>query len=143
VDARIRSHDLGLGTAEPHPAEPMISLDPSHGLVQGLASILIAMTFIIGSPGVMHVMWVVWDSHFRDFTKTEIVLVAICGFGGGLIIITSAIFGLVFGISAIVAARRGNRPAALGVAGVLLNGFCVLLWLFIGVLWAFAVGSRI
>jgi hypothetical protein len=58
-------------------------------------------------------------------------------------ILTSAVFGLICGIKAIFAARRHNRSAALGVAGVLLNGFCVPLWIFIAILWAFAVGTQL
>jgi hypothetical protein len=69
--------------------------------------------------------------------------VAICGFFGFLMIATSGVFGLIYGITAILAARRQNRSAALGVAGVLLNGFCLLQWIFIAILWAFAIGARI
>jgi hypothetical protein len=145
VDERIRSDDLaGLGTARTLPGEPAgVSLEPLHGVVQGLASIAIGMTFITGSPATMHLIWVLWDSHFRDFTRLDIVLVAICGFLGCLMILTSAVFGLVFGITAVLVARRQGRSAALGVAGVLLTGFCLLLWVFITILWAFAIGSRI
>ena len=145
MDERIRSHDpLGLDSAGTLPAEPTrISLDPLAGFVQGLASVLLGMTFIVGSPATMHVIWALFDGHFRDFTKLDILLVAICGFLGGLMIVAMAVLGLIYGISAILTAREQNRSAALGVAGVLLNGFCVLLWIFIGILWAFAVGTRI
>jgi hypothetical protein len=145
VDERIRSNDaFELGDAGTFPAEPTrIKLDPLHGVVQALASVAIGMTFIIGSASVLHLIWVLWDSRFRDFTRLDIVLVAICGFVGGLIILTSAVFGLIFGITPILAARRHNRPAALGIAGVLLNAFCLLLWIFIIILWACAIASRI
>jgi hypothetical protein len=145
VDERIRSDEpFGLGEAGTLPAEPTrINLDPLHGVVQALASVAIGMTFIIGSASVLHLIWVLWDSHFRGFGRLDIVLIAICGFIGFLIILTSAVFGLIFGITAILAARRHNRPAALGIAGVLLNAFCLLLWIFITILWACAIGSRI
>ena len=145
MDERIRSDDaFGPGTAGTLSTEPSrINLDPLHGVVQGLASIAIGMTFITGSAGVMHLMWVMWDSRFRGFSKLDIILVAICGFIGALMILTSAVFGLIFGITAILAARRHNRSAALGVAGILLTGFCIVLWIFITVLWACAIGTRI
>jgi hypothetical protein len=145
MDERIRSDDVSnVDTAGTLPAGPhRITLDPLQGVSQAVASIALGMTFIIGSPATMLLIWVLWDSHFRDFRKVEIVLVAVCGFLGMLIILASAVFGLIFAIGAILAARRHHRPAALGVAGVLLNGFCLLLWIFIGILWAFAIGSRI
>jgi hypothetical protein len=145
VDDRIRSDDaIALGSTGTLPAESArINLDPFQGIVQGLASVAIGMTFIVGAPATMLLIWTLWDSHFREFTRIEIVLVAICGFVGCLVILTSAVFGLIFGITTILEARRHQRPAALGVAGVLLNGFCVALWLFITILWAFAIGSRI
>ena len=107
MDERISSADtLGLGSAGELPAEPArINLDPWHGIVQGLASVALGMTFIFSGPAAMHLMWVLWDSRFRGFTRLEIVLVAICGFLGCLIILISAVFGLIFGITAILAAR--------------------------------------
>ena len=145
MDERIRSdNELGLGDAGPYQPEPTrISLDPLHGVVQGLASIAIGMTFIVGAPATMLVIWVLFDGHFRGFNRLDIVLVAICGFLGCLMILASAVFGLIFGITAILAARQHNRPASLGIAGVLLTGFCIFLWIFIAVLWAFAIGARI
>jgi hypothetical protein len=145
MDERIRSDDaFGLGAAGTLPAEPpRIGLDPLHGVVQAMASIAIGMTFIISGPATMLLIWVLWDSHFRDFSRLDKVLVAICGFLGCLIILTSAVFGLIFGITAILAARQHNRPAALGITGVLLTGFSLLMWIFITILWAFAIGSRI
>ena len=134
----------GPGTAGTLPAEPApISLEPLHGVVQALASIGLPMPFIIGGAPAMLVIWFLFDGHFRGFNRLDIVLVAICGFLGSLMILTSAVFGLIYGITAILAARRHNRSAALGMAGVLLNGFCLLMWIFIAILWAFAVGTRL
>jgi len=145
MDERIRSDDaFGLGAAGTFPAEPTrIGLDPLHGVGQAMASIAIGMTFVICGPVTMQLIWVLWNSRFHDFSRLDIVLVAICGFIGCLIILTSAVFGLIFGIAAIMEARRHHRPAALGITGVLLTGFCVPMWIFITILWAFAIGSRI
>jgi hypothetical protein len=145
MDERFHSDDaFGPGAGGTLPAEPTrINLDPLQGVAQALASIAIGMTFIIGSPATMHLIWTLWDSRFRDFSRLDIVLIAICGFFGCVIILTSAVFGLIFGIGAIMAARQHNRSAALGIAGVLLTGFCLLEWIFITILWAFAIGSRI
>ena len=111
------------------------------GVVPGLASLGIAMTFIIGAPGTMHVIWELYFHRFHGFSPVQVALVAICGFLGFLMIGTALVFGFVFGVGAILAARRHNRSAALGVAGALLNGFAVLLWIFIAILWVFAVAS--
>jgi hypothetical protein len=62
---------------------------------------------------VLHSIWVLWDSRFRDFTRLDIVLVAICGFVGGLIILTSAVFGLIFGITPRVRLIRCGRGGQL------------------------------
>jgi hypothetical protein len=145
VEDRIRTDDpFGPAASRATPGEPgAIALDPLHGIVQGLASVAIGMVFAIGGPTTMSLIWVLFDGHFRDFSRIDIVLVAICGFIGGLIVVTSAVFGLIFGITAILAARRQNRSTALGVAGVLLCGLDLLMWIFIIVLWACAVGTRI
>jgi hypothetical protein len=145
VDDRIRwDEPFGSTASRAIPGETGgITLDPLPGLVQGLASVALGMTFIVGAPATMLLIWVLFDGHFRDFSRVDIILVGICGFIGILIILSSSVFGLVFGISAIVAARAQNRPASLGIAGVLLTGFDILLWLFIMILWAFAVGTRI
>lgn len=144
VDDRIHTGNAYGSATGALPAEPApISRDPFAGVIQGLASIALGMTFVIGGPATMFLIWVLWDSHFRGFTRLDIVLIAICGFGGCLIILTSAVFGLIFGISSIMAARRQNSPASLGITGVLLTGFSIVMWLFITILWAFAIGSRI
>lgn len=145
MDERIRSNDaLGLGDPGALPAEPpRVNLNPLEDIVQALASVALGMTFIMASPASMLLIWFLWDSRFRDFSRLDVVLIAICGFLGCVIILVSAGFGLVFGITATLTARRHHRPAALGVAGVLLSGFCLPLWIFITILWAFAIGSRI
>jgi hypothetical protein len=145
MNEQIHSNDaFRLGTAGTLPAEQApVYLDPLHGFAQALASIALGMTFVGGGPATMILIWVLFDGHFRDFSRLDKVLVAICGFLGMLMILTAAVFGLIFGVQAILAARRHNRPTSLGVAGVILNGFCLPLWIFIGILWAFAVGTRI
>src|ERR1041385_9149285 len=120
VDERYRS-DVAFGqpAAGTLPAESAaINSDPFAGVVQGLASIFLAMPFVVAGAPTMLVIWVLFDAHFRGFNRLDIILVAICGFLGMLIILTAAVFGLIFGISAILAARRQQRPAALGSAGV-------------------------
>lgn len=143
MDDNFRS-DIGYGpgATEAFPAESGPSrVDPWAGVVPGLASLGIAMTFIIGAPGTMHVIWELYFHRFHGFSPVQVALVAICGFLGFLMIGTALVFGFVFGVGAILAARRHNRSAALGVAGALLNGFAVLLWIFIAILWVFAVAS--
>jgi hypothetical protein len=144
MDERVRIESEFGGIRRDSVGEsPGVAFAPWHGIEQALASLGLGMTFTIGAPATMLLIHVLWDSHFRDFTRLEIVLVAICGFIGGLIVLTSAVFGLIFGITAIMAGRRQNRPIALGIAGVLLCGFDILMWIFIMILWAFAIGSRI
>ena len=108
MDERIHSNDaFGPRTAGTLPDEPTrVSLDPLHGVIEGLASL--GMTFIIGSPATMHLIWELWNSRFRGFTKIEIILVAVCGFFGFLVILASAVFGLIFGITAIVPGATGT-----------------------------------
>src|ERR1022692_4441628 len=145
MEDRIRTDDpFGSAASRAIPGEPGgVALDPFHGIVQGLASVALGMVYAIGGPPTMSLIWVLFDGHFRDFSRLEIVLVAICGFIGCLIVVTSAVFVLTFGTTAALAARRQNRPTALGVAAVLLCGLDLLMWMFIIILWAFAVGTQI
>jgi hypothetical protein len=145
VEDRIRTDDpFGPAASRATAGEPgAIALEPLHGIVQGLASVALGMVFTIAGAPTMALIWLLFDGHFRGFSRLDIVLVAICGFIGCLIVVTSAVFGLIFGITAILAARRQNRPMALGVAGVFLCGYDLLMWIFIIILWACAVGNRI
>jgi hypothetical protein len=125
------------------PGEPAgIAIAPWQGIEQGFTSVALGMAlFVAGSP-TMLLIHVLWHSGFDGFNRLDRVLITICGVLGVLMVLACAVFGLVFGIAAVMAARRQNRPIALGLGGVLLNGFDVLLWLFILVLWVFAVASR-
>ena len=144
MDDRIRTEsDFGAGIRRDGAAEPSsIGIAPWPGIEQGLASLALGITFTVGGPVTMILIHILWHSHFDGFNRLDRVLLTICGVVGCLIVLTSAVFGLIYGIGAIVAARRSNRPAALGVGGALLNGFAVLVWLFILALWVLAVASR-
>ena len=55
MDDRIRLDDpFGPAVSRPMPGETGgITVDPLHGVVQGLASVALGMTFIVGSPATM------------------------------------------------------------------------------------------
>ncbi|MFO0964782.1 MAG: hypothetical protein U0793_04225 [Gemmataceae bacterium] len=119
MDDNFRS-DIGYGpgATEAFPAESGPSrVDPWAGVVPGLASLGIAMTFIIGAPGTMHVIWELYFHRFHGFSPVQVALVAICGFLGFLMIGTALVFGFVFGVGAILArgtiAPRGWRGGRL------------------------------
>jgi hypothetical protein len=144
MDDRIRTDsDFGAAVRRDVGGDPAgVAIAPWPGIEQGLASLALGMALFIGGAPTMLLMHVLWHSGFDGFNRLDRVLLTIFGVLGVLMVLTCAVFGLVFGISAMVAARRRNRPAALGLAGVLLNGFNVLLWLFILVNWVLAVASR-
>jgi hypothetical protein len=143
VDERYKfAERAGPGSAGTLPAEAAsISIEPFPGIVQALASVVLAMPFIVAGVPAMLMIWFLFDSRFRGFSRIDVILVAICGFLGFLMVVTFAVIGLIYGITAILVARRHNRSAALGMAGVMLNGFCVLLCVFIVILWALALNS--
>jgi hypothetical protein len=144
VDERIRTDsDFGAAVRRDSGGEPAgVAIAPWHGIEQGLTALALGMTFTVGGPVTMLLIHVLWHSGFDGFNRLDRVLITICGVLGCLIVLTCAVFGLIFGIAAIVAARRQNRPAAVGIGGVLLNGFDLLMWLFILALWVLAVASR-
>jgi hypothetical protein len=144
MDERLRGEtDFGAGIRRDGLGEPAgVAVAPWHSLQHGLASLALGMTFAIGGSPTMLLIHVIWRSGFDGFNRLDRVLLTICGVLGCLIVLTCAVFGLIGGIAAIAAARRQSHPIALGVGGVLLNGFNLLMWLFILVLWVLAVASR-
>jgi hypothetical protein len=53
------------------------------------------------------------------------------------------VIGLVFGIFGIGTARRGGRPIALALAGVMLNILDLLVWLGALIAWIAVVAGRL
>jgi hypothetical protein len=142
MDDRIHTeNDFGAVRRE-SAGEAGIVLSPLPGIEQGLASTALGMAFVVGGPVTMILIHILWHSHFDGFNHLDIVLITVCGILGILFVLATSVFGLIFGISAIAMARQHHRPIALGLGGALLNGFDVLLWLFILVLWVVAVISH-
>lgn len=142
MDDRIRTDNDFGAVRRDSVGEPGIALSPLPGIEQGLASMGLGMTFVVGGPASMILIHMLWHSNFQGFNHLDKILITIFGILGILIVLASSVFGLIFGISAIGAARQHRRPIALGLGGALLNGFGIPLWLFILVLWVIAVISR-
>src|SRR5206468_5814992 len=66
-------------------------------------------------------------------------ILGVAGVLGGLFVVVASVFGLIFGVFGIQAARQHRRPIALAVAGVFLNGIDILMWLGLLLCWIFAV----
>ena len=144
MDERIRLDDpFGAGTTRSIPGEPAIGIEPLHGLEQCLASVALGAVFALMAFPTMLMIHILGDSHFRDWPKPLIVVGAAMGSLGGLFVLTSSVFGLIFGVLGMGAARRNDRPIALGFAGVLLNSLDLLMWLGALIAWIGTVAGNI
>jgi hypothetical protein len=95
----------------------------------GLASLLLGAVFaLMVLPGLI-LVYTLGTTNFRGFHRTEERITALGGYCGGLLILGLSITGIVFGILGIVAAKKANRPIALGLAGALVNALNLLMWL--------------
>lgn len=82
-------------------------------------------------------------SHFGGWPRGLIVVAAVLGLLGGLFVLACSVIGLVFGIFGIGTARRGGRPIALALAGVMLNILDLLVWLGALIAWIAVVAGRL
>jgi hypothetical protein len=99
------------------------------------ASIALGAVFAVMALQALLIIHMLQQTHFGGWHRISIILGAVIGICGGVVILVSAAIGLAFGIIGIAAARRAGRPIALGLAGVLLNGLDLLLWLAAMIAW--------
>jgi hypothetical protein len=140
VDDRIRTQSE-FGTDIGHlPSEPAaIAIAPWHGIEHSLASVVLGAVFALGGPSTALLIEFLQNAHFQGIDRVGVGVLGVAGSLGGLFVVTASVFGLVFGIMGMLAARRQHRPIALGLAGVFLNGLNVLMWLGLLLCWILAV----
>jgi hypothetical protein len=82
-------------------------------------------------------------TQFSDFSRSEQRLAAAGGYSSGVLGILLTVVAIAFAVAGIGAARREGRPIALGLAGLLLGGLDLFLWLGALLAWAFATWNRL
>jgi hypothetical protein len=139
MDDHIRTRsefEPGLGL----PGEPTgISITPWHGIEQCLASVILGSVFAVSGPITALLIEFLQNAHFQGIDRMERGALGVAGSLGGVFIIVASVFGFIFGIMGMSAARQQRRSVALGLAGVFLNGGNVLMWLLLLVCWILAV----
>jgi hypothetical protein len=120
------------GEMAPHvpPAAP-----PARGWEWGVASMGLGAVLALMAVPALLLAQQLQVSGFRGFARSDLRLAALGGYGGALLCLLLAGCAAGFGIAGIAAARREGRPVALGLAGVLLGGLDLFLWLGALVAW--------
>jgi hypothetical protein len=109
----------------------------------GAASLALGAIFGLMVPEALMLVYTLESTHYEGFSKSDQRLVAVGGYVSGLLILALVAMSLGFGLRSLVAARLNQRPIALGLAGVLLNGFNIFLWLAALLAWHMSVWSRL
>jgi hypothetical protein len=144
VDDRIQSGgEYGRIAQDDVPVDlPRAPAGLPWGLEQALASVALGAVFAIMAFPTFLMIQVLGDQHFRGWAKALVIVAAVLGSIGGLFVLVSAMFGLIFGILGMGAARRAGRSVALAFAGVLLNSLDLFMWLGALIGWIATVADR-
>jgi hypothetical protein len=138
MDERIRiESEFGTGVRHDSPGEPVAAR--WHGIEQTIASVILGSIGALSGPQMALLIRVIEDSNFRGIDRVAVGALGILGTLGGLFVVAVSIFGVVFGIVGMLAARRQGRSAALGLTGVFLCGLDSAMWLGLVVCWILAV----
>jgi hypothetical protein len=142
MDERIRTDsDFGAAVRRDIGDSAGVAIAPWPGIEQSLASLSLGGVFALMAFPTLLMIHLLGDSRFRGWPKSQIVVAAALGTLGGLFVVVSAVFGLIFGVLGMGAARRGSRSIALGFAGVLINSLDLLMWLGALIAWIATVAD--
>lgn len=140
MDERIRTDsDFGVAVRRDAGEPAGIANAPWPGIEQSLASIVLGSVFALAAPTIAFLVEFLQDHDFARFDRVAVGAAGVAGVLGGLFVVTACVFGLVFGVMGMAAARRQRRSGALGLAGIFLNGLDVVTWLGLIVAWVLAV----
>jgi hypothetical protein len=141
MDDRIHAHsEFGIGGSRELSGEPTdVSTRPWRGLEQTLASVVLGGVAALSGPTIALLIHILQETSFRGIGRVEVGILGVLGTIGGLFVVAVSVFGLVFGIMGMLAARRYARSAALALSGVFLCSFDALMWLGLVVVWILAV----
>src|SRR5581483_7069649 len=107
MDERIRTDsDFGATVRRDGGSEPAgVAIAPWHGIEQSLASVVLGSVFAIGGPPTALLIEFLQHNHFQGFGRVEVGAVGVAGGIGGILVLVMSVFGLVFGVMGMGAAR--------------------------------------
>jgi hypothetical protein len=108
----------------------------------GLASLALGGVLVLLGPPTLLLEHQLESTGFSTMTRTEVRLAAIGGVTAGLVLLAFAVAAVVFGFWSVGAARRAGVPPARGLAGVMLGGLAVFIWVSAGGAWVGSVWWR-
>lgn len=135
----ITDRDHGMPVGGRGEGEP----ERSSSVEWGAASLALGAVFAIMAPVALLLVYFLESTHYQGFGRTEIRLAALGGYAAALIIWALVIIGIVSGIYSMSASRQQRRSIALGLAGVLLNGLDLFVWLGAALAWHASVWNRL
>jgi hypothetical protein len=108
----------------------------------GRASVALGATQSVMVPLALILIQFLDVSGFQ-WPKVMVFVATAGGYAAGAILVGLSLAGLSFGVTATGRARRRGRPPALGLAGMMLNGFALFGWLGGIVAWSGIVLERL
>jgi hypothetical protein len=144
MDERIRTDsDFGPAVRRDIGEPASVAIAPWPGIEQSLASVTLGGIFALMAFPTFLMIHVLGQSHFNGWARGLVIIAGILGTVGGLFVVACTVFGLIFGILGMGAARRSGRSAALGLAGVLLNSLDLFMWIGALAGWLGTVADRL
>jgi hypothetical protein len=116
---------------------------PPPGGEWGAASFGIGGVFAVMAPTTLILITLLETTGYRGFSKLEYRVAAVGGYLAAVGILLLVIAGVGFGLRGMIVARQQKRPITLGLAGVLINGLNLFMWMGAALAWHSSIWPRL
>jgi hypothetical protein len=135
MEGHVRSEVGPVVSVQAPGGPPAVEPAPLGGSEWGVASLTLGAVFAVMLPPAVLLVFELDASRYQTFSRSDARLAALGGSVASLCILGLAGTGVTFGFMDMLAAARRQRPIALGLTGILLNGMDLLLWLATSAAW--------
>ena len=143
MEEHVRSEFGAVPSVQASRGPPTVEAAPRGGPEWGIASLTLGAVFAVMLPPAVLLVYELDASRYQSFSRSDVRLAAVGGSVAALCILGLAAAGFAFGLMDVVGAARRGRSIALGLAGVLLTGMDLLLWLATSVAWLSSIFNAV
>jgi hypothetical protein len=135
MENKVWTERSGSTPMPPFGGRATLEVGRNSAVEWGAASLTLDGVFAIMAPVALILAYLLESTGYVRFSPWDKRLAALGGYGSVFVILLLAVVGIVFGLVGMSESRRQQRSIALGLAGVLLNGLDLFLWVGAGLAW--------